>query len=62
MYVYVNVYMYTCMSLSIYSCRIYFRNAHRAWAEFSKLSEIAAIGCLDEFMASDMSRIRNKAA
>ena len=35
---------------------------YRAWAEFSKLGETAAIGSLDEFMASDMSRIRNKAA
>ena len=34
----------------------------RACAEFAKLSEPDAINCLDEFMASDMSRIRNKAA
>ena len=34
----------------------------RAWAEFSKLKEAEALGCLTEFMASDMTRIRNKAA
>jgi len=34
----------------------------RAWGEFSKLGEAEAMGALDEFAASDMSRIRNKAA
>ena len=34
----------------------------RAWGEFSKLGEEEGLAALDEFIASDMSRIRNKAA
>lgn len=58
-----------CMSICIhqYECPIVFtmwplKFSRRAWSEFSKLREADAISALEEFMASDQTRIRNKAA